>query len=50
MKIKLLKRLHEILLEIAKADDAGLNKIGAELAEIEKKLLEYAPQKDFGGN
>lgn len=41
MKVKILKRLHELLIEIAKADDAHLDKIGSELAEIEKKLIEY---------
>lgn len=37
----ILKRLHEILLEIGKANDAELDKIGIELADIEKKLLQY---------
>lgn len=41
MKEKMLKRLHEILIEIAKANDAELDKIGAELLEIEKQLLDY---------
>lgn len=41
MKEKMLKRLHEILIEIAKANDAELDKIGAELLEIEKELLNY---------
>lgn len=47
MKAKLIKRLHQIILEIAKADDKGLDKIGIELAEIEKKLLGYAPEKKY---
>jgi len=37
----ILKRLHEILLEIGKANDAELDKIGIELADIEKELLQY---------
>ena len=41
MKEKMLKRLHEILIEIAKANDAELDRIGAELLEIEKQLLDY---------
>jgi hypothetical protein len=47
MKAKLIKRLHQIILEIAKADDKGLDKIGVELAEIEKKLLGFVPEKKF---
>lgn len=47
MKIKLIKRLHEIMLEIMKADDAELTKIGIELADIEKKLMAYQPGKHF---
>ena len=45
MRAKLIKRLHQIILEIAKADDKGLDRIGIELAEIEKKLLGYVPEK-----
>ena len=45
MKERLIKRLHEIILEIAKADDRQLDKIGVELADIEKKLLGYVPEK-----
>ena len=41
MKKALLKRLHEILIEIATADDRGLDKIGVELLEIEKKLMTW---------
>ena len=44
MKKKIMKRLHEILIEIVKADDADLDKIGAELVEIEKKLMGYNPK------
>lgn len=40
-KNAILKRLHEILLEIGKANDAKLDKIGIELADIEKELLQY---------
>ena len=45
MKERLIKRLHQIILEIAKADDRQLDKIGVELADIEKKLLGYVPEK-----
>ena len=47
MKAKLIKRLHQIILEIAKADDKQLDKIGVELADIEKKLLGYVPEKKY---
>ena len=39
MKIKIIKKLHQIIMEIAKVDEDGLNKIAAELLEIEKKLM-----------
>ena len=45
MKKALLKRLHEILIEIAKADDRGLDQIGVELLEIEKQLMTWYPDK-----
>lgn len=38
-KASLLKRLHAIIIEIAKANNEDLDKIGVELAEIEKQLL-----------
>lgn len=41
MKEKILKRLHAILIDIVRANDEDLDKIGIELAEIEKKLLAY---------
>lgn len=47
MKRALLKRLHEILIEIAKADDRGLDKIGVELLEIEKQLMTWYPDKRY---
>lgn len=47
MKVKLIKRLHEIMLEIVKADDEELTKIGVELAEIEKKLMVYKPKREI---
>ena len=47
MKRALLKRLHEILIEIAKADDRGLDKIGVELLEIEKQLMTWYPDKSY---
>lgn len=45
MRKKLIRRLHQILMEIVKADDVELNKIGTELLEIEKKLMMYNPNK-----
>ena len=48
MKLKLIKRLHEIQMEILKADDKELEKIYAELLEIEKELMTYeAPKKSI---
>lgn len=47
MKVKLIKRLHEIMLEIVKADDEDLIKIGVELAEIEKKLMAHKPKREI---
>lgn len=41
MKKKIVKRLHEIIIEIINADEEQLNTLGAELLEIEKKLLKY---------
>lgn len=41
MKKKIVKRLHEIIIEIINADEEQLNVLGAELLEIEKKLLKY---------
>lgn len=41
LKQKLLKRLHRIIIEIAIANDKELDKIGVELAEIEKALINY---------
>lgn len=45
MKMKLIKRLHQLLIEIAKADMTELDKIGVELAEIEKKILSLSNVK-----
>ena len=45
MKKKLLKRLHQLQLEIIKANDARLDEIGLELIEIEKQLLTYKEEK-----
>lgn len=41
MKNKIVKRLNEIIFEIIYADEKGLAEIGAELLEIEKKILAY---------
>ncbi|MBQ5475450.1 MAG: hypothetical protein IIT65_12410 [Lachnospiraceae bacterium] len=45
MKKDLLKRLHELMIKIVKADEPELDKIGLELVEIEKKLMAYKPSK-----
>ena len=48
MKEKIIKRLNEIVFEILKADEEELNKIGAELLEIEKKLIvSQTPKKSI---
>lgn len=44
-KEKILKRLHNLLMLIVKANDNELDKIGTELLEIEKKLVEYDTSK-----
>ena len=44
IKEKLLKKLHQILIDIAKANDTELERIGVELAEIEKLLIQYTPK------
>ena len=41
VKEKILKRLHQLQLDILKANDEQLDKIGLELVEIEKHLLQY---------
>lgn len=45
MKKKLIKRLNEIMLEIVRAEDKELDAIGAELLEIEKKLIKYTEKR-----
>ena len=45
MKEKIIKRLHQIQMQILKADEAELNKIGIELLEIEKKLMLYTSKQ-----
>ena len=46
MKMKLIKRLNEIMVEIVKANDKELDAIGVELLEIEKKLMKVVDKKD----
>ena len=53
MKQRIIRRLHQIQMQILKADEPELNKIGVELLEIEKKLMLYTPEQkqsveDFG--
>ena len=45
MKKRIIKRLHQIQMQILKVNDAELNKIGVELLEIEKKLMLYIPKE-----
>ena len=45
MKRKIIKRLHQIQMQILKADEPELNKIGVELLEIQKKLMLYVPKQ-----
>jgi hypothetical protein len=45
MKEKILKRLHQLQIEIIKANDKELDKIGLELIDIEKQLLLYNEEK-----
>lgn len=45
MKVKILKRLHQLQMDILKANDAELDKIGLELIEIEKQLLQYQDKR-----
>lgn len=45
MKKRIIKRLHQIQMQILKVNDAELNKIGVELLEIEKKLMLYTPKE-----
>ena len=45
MKRRIIKRLHQIQMQILKANEAELNKIGVELLEIEKKLMLYTPKE-----
>ena len=45
MKRRIIKRLHQIQMQILKANEAELNKIGVELLEIEKKLMLYMPKE-----
>jgi len=41
MKVRILKQLHQIMIDIVKANDKELDKIGVQLAEIEKMLINY---------
>ena len=41
MKQKLIKKLHDLMLQIITCNDAELDKIGTELAEIEKQLITW---------
>ncbi len=45
MKQKLIKKLHDLMLQIITCNDAELDKIGIELAEIEKQLINWQEKK-----
>ena len=49
MKVKLIKRLHEIMLEIVKADDEELTKMNGETNELEhfEDVDDYNKFKDI---
>lgn len=49
MKKRIIKKLHQIQMQILKADEAELNKIGVELLDIEKKVMLYVskPKKSI---
>jgi hypothetical protein len=44
-RLDIIKRLNQIMTEIIKANDKELDKIGIELLEIEKKLMNYTEKK-----
>lgn len=45
MKQKLIKRLQELMVQLISCNDSELDKIGVELAEIEKKLIIWQEKK-----
>jgi hypothetical protein len=45
MKRKIIKRLHQIQMQILRANDQELTKIGVELLEIEKKVMLYTQKQ-----
>lgn len=45
MKQKLIKKLHDLMLQIITCNDAELDKIGIELVEIEKQLINWQEKK-----
>lgn len=45
MKEKILKKLHQILIDIVRADEPELDKIGEELVEIEKRIMMYGSKQ-----
>lgn len=45
MKQKLIKKLHDLMLQIITCNDVELDKIGIELAEIEKQLINWQEKK-----
>lgn len=45
MKEKIIKKLHALMLQIITCGDAELDKIGIELAEIEKQLITWQEKK-----
>lgn len=45
MKARLLRRLHKLIIQMVSVNDEELDKIGVELADIEKKLIAYNKTK-----
>ena len=45
MKKRIIKKLHQIQMQILKTDNTEINKIGVELLEIEKKLMLYTQKQ-----
>mgnify|MGYP000158645626 CR=1 FL=1 len=45
MKQKLIKKLHDLMLQIITCNDAEIYKIGSELAEIKKQLIKWQEKK-----
>lgn len=45
VKLDIIKRLNQMMIEIVKTNDKDLDKIGVELLEIEKKVMNLVEKK-----